>query len=100
MFPAVSSNLSDSVVHVGYSFGSCLAASSSTSRCAFGTIQVQDSLRVHTCFAETYFWPMSQIKLFVTCAEYNKCRPYHEMLTYKPLTNSAVQERVKEIFTK
>jgi hypothetical protein len=30
--------------------------------------------------------------LFVTCAEYNKCRLYSEMLTYKPLTNSAVQE--------
>ena len=30
--------------------------------------------------------------VFVTCAEYNKCRLYCEMLTYKPLTNSAVQE--------
>ena len=27
-------------------------------------------------------------------------RPYREMLTYKPLTNNAVQERVKKIFTK
>ena len=34
---------------------------------------------------------------FVTCSKYNKCRPYCEMLTYKP--NSAVQERVKKIFT-
>ena len=23
--------------------------------------------------------------LFVTCAEYNRCRPNREMLTYKPL---------------
>uniref|UniRef100_A0A8K9V829 Diazepam binding inhibitor (GABA receptor modulator, acyl-CoA binding protein) n=1 Tax=Oncorhynchus mykiss TaxID=8022 RepID=A0A8K9V829_ONCMY len=30
--------------------------------------------------------------LFDTCAEYNKCRLYRETLTYKPLTNSAVQE--------
>ncbi|CDQ78334.1 unnamed protein product [Oncorhynchus mykiss] len=30
--------------------------------------------------------------LFVTCVEYNRCRPYREMLTYKPLTNNAVQE--------
>ena len=30
--------------------------------------------------------------LFATSAEYNKCRLYREMLTYKPLTNSAVQE--------
>ena len=31
--------------------------------------------------------------LFVTCAEYNRCsRPYREILTYKPLTNNAVQE--------
>ena len=28
-------------------------------------------------------------------AEYNKCRPYREMLTYKPLTNSAVQEELR-----
>ena len=28
--------------------------------------------------------------VFVTCAEYNTCRPYHEMLTDKPLTNNAV----------
>ena len=37
-----------------------------------------------------YFW--SNQTLFATCAEYNKCRLYHEMLTFKPLTNSAVQE--------
>jgi hypothetical protein len=30
--------------------------------------------------------------LSVTCAEYNRCRAYREMLTYKPLTNNAVQE--------
>jgi hypothetical protein len=24
--------------------------------------------------------------------EYNRCRPYREMLTYKPLTDNAVQE--------
>jgi hypothetical protein len=30
--------------------------------------------------------------LFVTCTEYNRCRPYREMLTYKPLTNNAAQE--------
>ena len=29
----------------------------------------------------------------ITCAEY-KCRPYREMLTYKPLTNTAVQEEL------
>uniref|UniRef100_A0A4W5MEA8 Aminotransferase class V domain-containing protein n=1 Tax=Hucho hucho TaxID=62062 RepID=A0A4W5MEA8_9TELE len=28
--------------------------------------------------------------LFVTCAEYNRCRPYSEMLTYKPLNNNAL----------
>jgi hypothetical protein len=35
---------------------------------------------------------------FVTCAEYNKCRPYSETLTgtYKPLTNSAVQEELRK----
>ena len=35
--------------------------------------------------------------LFVTCAEYNKGRPSHEMLTYKPLTNSAVQEEFNHL---
>ena len=30
--------------------------------------------------------------LFTTSSEYNKCRLYCEMLTYKPLTNSEVQE--------
>ena len=30
--------------------------------------------------------------LLVTCAEYNRCRPYSEMLTYEPLTDSAVLE--------
>ena len=33
---------------------------------------------------------MSNQIVFVTCAEYNKCRPYSEMLTYNPLTNNAV----------
>jgi CRISPR/Cas system CSM-associated protein Csm3 (group 7 of RAMP superfamily) len=33
----------------------------------------------------------NQITFFSTCAEH-KCRLYREMLTYKPLTNSAVQE--------
>ena len=33
---------------------------------------------------------------FVTCAKYNKCRLYHEMLTYKPLTNSVVQEELRK----
>ena len=28
--------------------------------------------------------------LFVTCADYNKYRPYSEMLTYKPSTNNAI----------
>jgi hypothetical protein len=28
--------------------------------------------------------------VFVTCAEYNRCRRYSEMLTYKSLTNNAV----------
>ena len=36
---------------------------------------------------------VSKQTLFVTCAEYNMSRYYCEMLTYKPLTNSAVQER-------
>jgi hypothetical protein len=35
--------------------------------------------------------PSNQM-LFVTCTEYNRCRAYREMLTYKPLTNNAVQE--------
>ena len=30
--------------------------------------------------------------LFITCTEYNRCGPYREMLTDKPLTNNAVQE--------
>ena len=34
--------------------------------------------------------------LFVTCAEYNKCRPYREMLTHKPLTNRVVQEELRK----
>ena len=35
--------------------------------------------------------------LFVTCAEYNKCSgPYREMLTYKLLANSAVQEELRK----
>uniref|UniRef100_A0A4W5Q993 P-type ATPase C-terminal domain-containing protein n=1 Tax=Hucho hucho TaxID=62062 RepID=A0A4W5Q993_9TELE len=42
-----------------------------------------------------FFQYKSNQTLFVTCAEYNR-----EMLTYKPLTNSAVQERVKKILTK
>ena len=28
--------------------------------------------------------------VFVTSAEYNRCRLYSEMFTYKPLTNNAV----------
>jgi hypothetical protein len=32
---------------------------------------------------------------FVTCAEY-KCRLYCESSTYKPLTNSAVQEELRK----
>ena len=35
---------------------------------------------------------ISNQMLCVTCT-YNKCRPYREMLTYKPLTNNAVQEK-------
>jgi hypothetical protein len=31
-------------------------------------------------------------------AEYNKCRLHCEMLTYKPLTNSAVQEELDIFF--
>jgi hypothetical protein len=34
---------------------------------------------------------------YVTCAEY-KCRPYREMLTYKPLT--LLEVLVQKIFTK
>lgn len=30
--------------------------------------------------------------VFVTCAEYNMCRLYSEMLTDKPITNHAVEE--------
>ena len=29
--------------------------------------------------------------VFVTCAEYNRCRTYREMLTYKPLTNNGAK---------
>ena len=35
----------------------------------------------------TWWVPLSNQMLFVTCAEYNRCRPYSEMLTDKPLTN-------------
>jgi hypothetical protein len=28
--------------------------------------------------------------LLITCAEYQRCRPYSEMLTYEPVTNNAV----------
>jgi hypothetical protein len=28
-------------------------------------------------------WAKSNQSLFVTCAEYNRCRPYSEMLTYR-----------------
>jgi hypothetical protein len=38
--------------------------------------------------------------LVVTCAEYNKYRFDNEMLTYKHLTNNAVQETVQKIFNK
>ena len=34
--------------------------------------------------------------LFATCTEYNKYRPYREILTYKPLTNSSVQEELRK----
>jgi hypothetical protein len=34
--------------------------------------------------------------VFVTCTECNKCRPYREMFTYEPLTNSAVQEELRK----
>ena len=37
-------------------------------------------------------YPISNQMLLVTWAEYNRCRPYSEMLTYKPLTNSAVSK--------
>ena len=36
-----------------------------------------------------HMWELLQI-LLVTCAEYNRFRPYSEMLTYEPLTDSAV----------
>jgi hypothetical protein len=39
---------------------------------------------------------LSNQTLFVTCAEYNKCRLYCGMHTYKPLTNSAVQEELRK----
>uniref|UniRef100_A0A4W5M397 Uncharacterized protein n=1 Tax=Hucho hucho TaxID=62062 RepID=A0A4W5M397_9TELE len=35
-------------------------------------------------------WCKSNKIVLVTCAEYNTCRPYSEMLTNKPLTNNAV----------
>jgi hypothetical protein len=39
----------------------------------------------------------NHIKLYLSHApKYNKCRPYCEMLTYKPLTNSAVQEELRK----
>ena len=34
--------------------------------------------------------------LFDTCNEYNRCRPYSEMLTYKPLTNNAVLRKIQK----
>ena len=42
-------------------------------------------------------WPeLKSNQTFVTSAEYNKYRPYREMLTYKHLTNSAVQEKLRK----
>ena len=40
--------------------------------------------------------PTSIQTLFVTCAEYNKCQPYRDMLIYKPLTISVVQEELRK----
>uniref|UniRef100_A0A4W5MTU9 HERV-H LTR-associating 2b, tandem duplicate 1 n=1 Tax=Hucho hucho TaxID=62062 RepID=A0A4W5MTU9_9TELE len=37
--------------------------------------------------------------VFVTCAEYNRCRPYSEMLTHKPLTNNAVKKEKKKMLS-
>jgi hypothetical protein len=33
-------------------------------------------------------WEFKCDFISITCVEYNRCRPYREMLTYKPLTNN------------
>jgi hypothetical protein len=35
--------------------------------------------------------------VFVTCTEYKGCRPYSEILTYKPLTNNKVKNMAKKV---
>jgi hypothetical protein len=60
-------------------------------------------LKVYLCHQPIpyYWWCTSpcqnQIRsnqmLLVTCADYNRCWPYSEMLTYEPLTNSAVSKK-------
>ena len=56
---------------------------------------VLSSVKGYDCLHKGCQTNLNQIKCYVTCAEYNRCKPYREMLTYKPLTNNAVQ-----IFTK
>ena len=48
------------------------------------------------CCITAVVYSLSKQILFVTCTEYNRCRPYSEMLTYKPLTNNAVKKNTKE----
>jgi hypothetical protein len=47
----------------------------------------------HTC---AHVKSKSSLTLFVTCAEYNKCKPYHKPYLLKPLTNSDVQEELRK----
>ena len=59
-------------------------------------IQVESEWET-VCFSSSSIVTTFQIKLYLSCAEY-KCRLYREMLTYKPLTNSTVQEEKKHIY--
>jgi hypothetical protein len=52
------------------------------------TLTAEGTLLVMTFTLSLKNRELVKIKLCVTCAEYNKCRPYLEMLPYKPLTNS------------
>jgi hypothetical protein len=48
------------------------------------------------CYITNILFRKSNQILFVTCAEYSRCRPYSEMLTYKPFTNNAVLRKIPE----
>ena len=43
-------------------------------------------------FTDRFQFRMSNQIASVTCAEYNRCRPYSEMLKYEPLTSNSVKQ--------